>query len=171
MPSWLDLDSDEEILHVTNPSVWRTIPAVAIGGLFAILGVAFIVGLDFSAIDLNYTALGAGLIVMGVTVPILREIRRRSVVYVVTDKQIMKKTGILAQHTDPIPHTRIVDYSVERSPIDRALSKGDIRIATAGTDGDDVLFFDLPDCMSVKATLNRKVKLGSPQGGTTAPTV
>jgi uncharacterized membrane protein HdeD (DUF308 family) len=40
MYSWLDLDPDEEVLHATNPSYWRTVPAILVGLIGVVAGFA-----------------------------------------------------------------------------------------------------------------------------------
>lgn len=147
-PSWLDLQSDEEVIRHSHPSIWLIYKQV----LLALVVSSFLIGLILSDLGDGVEFLGMPLdfwLFLGVVlsfIPLISaSIRRIFHHFVVTNKVVYNKRRILGRAVNPTPIRTIVDFNYDQNWVDKRLNKGDIRVMTAGTGDEDMKLYDVPD--------------------------
>lgn len=151
---WLHLSEGEQIQWTGRPSVYTITLSVATGLLLAALGIVLTWWLlpraDASALPrwLGYLPLALTAVGLGrAAVTYLHWIRLR---YVITDEQVYVKYGLISRDVTQIRLDRVQNTSYEQSILERALSFGDVRLYTAGTDAEDITLSNVPDPGVVK---------------------
>lgn len=131
---WLALDDGEEIL-------WE-------GGISpkSMLGV-YLVGVPL------ILALGLGLLIV---VP--AHLRIRHTDYVITDRGVYKKTGILSRSVTEIEYDKVQNTSFSAGPLGRYLGFGTVGISTAGGSGVEMELRAVEDPTDVQRRLSRQAK-------------
>jgi uncharacterized membrane protein YdbT with pleckstrin-like domain len=144
---WLHLNDDEEVLWLTHPSIYSQVPGVLLGaGLIIIGGTISLSGVleNVQIGPLNGTMAILGLVPLGILSVLPDHLRRTSTYYVVTDRQVVKKIGIVRRDIDPIRLDQIADIEYTQSVWERPLAIGDVQIMTPGTGGADMTLKDVP---------------------------
>ena len=136
---WLTLDPDEEILWSGKPASETMYGAYLIGVplvLFFGLGLVMIVG---------------------------AYLNRENTDYVITDKSVYKKTGILSRSVSEVEYEKVQNTSFSAGVIGRSLGYGNVEISTAGGSGVEMRLRGVNDPQEVQKRLSRRVK--EVQGG------
>jgi uncharacterized membrane protein YdbT with pleckstrin-like domain len=130
--SWLDLLEDEHTIWRDNPSIFMLAPGTALGiiltfGYVALIGQGLIPG------DITQHLLRSVIILPVFYLPLaLTELRRRNIEYVITNKRVAKKTGIISRHGDPINASNIQNIKYTQGVVDRLLDIGELQVMTSG---------------------------------------
>jgi uncharacterized membrane protein YdbT with pleckstrin-like domain len=130
--SWLNLLEDEHTIWRDNPSKLMLLPAITLGLLLTFVYVAIIVrGLIPG--DTTTDILRSAIIFPLAYLPLaLTELRRRNIEYVITNKRVAKKTGIISRHGDPINASNIQNIKYTQGVVDRLLDVGELQVMTSG---------------------------------------
>lgn len=131
---WLTLGDDEEILWEGEISQKSMIGAYVIGVPLILV-------------------LGLGLLII---VPSYLTIKHTD--YVITNKGVYKKTGILSRSVTEIEYEKIQNTSFSAGPMGRYFGYGDVDISTAGGSGVEMKLRAVEDPQSVQKRLSRLVK-------------
>ncbi len=145
------IPSDEAIVFDTRPSLWMILLR-AVGPVLVILGVFFVLTRLGSLLQpwvgpsasLGWLAEPAAL-VLGIGVPgfwvvvwqVFSFVSRR---YVLTESRAILIFGVLDQHVSELPLSRVQNVSVSRPLALRVFGLGHVGIASAGTDGFEVVW-------------------------------
>jgi uncharacterized membrane protein YdbT with pleckstrin-like domain len=148
MPSdWLHLSDDERVLWLTHPSIYTQLPGalvgaglLAIGGAFALSGA--LENVQLGPVEGSVALLG--LVPLALLAILPDHLRRTSTYYVVTDRQVVRKSGIVRRDVDPIRLDQIADIEYTQSIWGRPLAIGDVQIMTPGTGGADMTLRNVP---------------------------
>jgi uncharacterized membrane protein YdbT with pleckstrin-like domain len=155
---WIHLSDDEEVLWTGRPSLHTILVAVVGGVLVAVAGVVFTVLLSRAIESRNLPALVGYLplvlTVAGIAWAAIAYLNWLRLLYVITDSEIYVKYGLVSRDVTQIRLSRIQNTTFEQSVIQRLLGYGDVRIYTAGTGTDDLLFDDVPDPETVTQLLS-----------------
>jgi len=163
--------SDETVIVARHPSVVVSISSYLFGGAVALLGMVLAVSIITNQLD-NFigTVPGillpiSGLVVLaGIAFGAWEHLSRTNTWYVVTDQQILYKTGVFNAHTDPIDFASVTEIDVERPFFLRPFGIGHIQVFAASTGGADLRLPSVPDVNVVVNTIKReKRKHGSSQ--------
>jgi uncharacterized membrane protein YdbT with pleckstrin-like domain len=84
-------------------------------------------------------------LVLLVLVVLVGWLRRIGTVYVVTDRRIHIRQGILGRREHSTSHERIQNVNTDQGLLERMLGIGDVDFDTAGTDDYDFTFFGVRD--------------------------
>jgi len=137
---WLTLDPDEEILWSGKPAS-ETMYGAYLAGipliLFFGLGLVIIVGAYLS---------------------------RENTDYVITDKSVYKKTGILSRSVSEVEYEKVQNTSFSVGVVGRYFDYGNVDISTAGGSGVEMTLRGVSSPQDVQKRLSRRVK--EIQGGT-----
>jgi len=134
------LGEDEEIVHELHPH-WKALvlPALSVP-LVVFLGFYLYFLLDSQGFQgfLRWFVIGAGALalVFWALVPFLRW---RTTLYVLTNRRLITRSGILSRQGRDMPLTRVNDASFSHGVIDRMLGCGTLIIESAGERGQLVL--------------------------------
>lgn len=103
------------------------------------------------------------LLLAGVALPLLRWNSER---YVVTNRRISHRSGILTQTGRDIPLHRVNDVGLEKDLLDRVLGCGTLIVSDA-TDKAGMRLHDVPDVETVQVTLQNLLHGSDPSAGRT----
>jgi len=136
---WLTLDPDEEILWAGKPA------SETMYG-------AYLTGIPLIPL------LGLGLLVI-----VGAYLNRQNTDYVVTDKSVYKKTGVLSRSVSEVEYEKVQNTSFSVGVVGRYLGYGNVDISTAGGSGVEMSLRGVSDPQNVQKRLSRRVK--EVQGG------
>ena len=155
---WIHLSDDEEVLWTGRPSLYTILAAVIGGVVVAVAGVVFTVllsraleGRDLPTL-LGYLPLL--LTVAGIAWATITYLNWLRLLFVITSSEIYVKYGLVSRDVTQIRLSRIQNTTFEQSIVQRLLGYGDVRIYTAGSGTDDLLFDDVPEPETVTQLLS-----------------
>lgn len=130
---WLSLDDDEELVWTGGPDRRTLLPAVLVGIPLAIV----LIGL---------------LIIAG------EYLRVTNMHYVVTNRALYRKTGVLSRDVKRIEHGKVQDISYTQSALGAHFGYGTVEISTAGGSGIEMAFKSVPDPRAVQHIISDQRK-------------
>lgn len=132
---WLSLDDGEEILWADGPDRRTLIPAVAVGIPLAIVlvGIAIIVG---------------------------EYLRVTNTHYVVTNRALYRKSGILSRDVKRIDFEKVQNISYTQSALGNHFGYGTVEISTAGGTGVEMAFSAVANPREVQALVSDRTERG-----------
>ena len=137
---WLNLDRNEEVLWSGEPRVQSIAPALIIG-VFTIpvlgLGLVIILGAWFNIKNTDF---------------------------VVTNKALYKKTGVLSRSVQEIEFDKIQNISFSQGIFGNVFDYGNIDISTAGGHGVEMKFRSIGDPRDVQDLINSRKGEGGEEG-------
>ena len=131
----MDLHAGEHVIYEGRPS-WRSILGFYILGVLAIAAAAVIGALVSGA---GISAL-AGVVVL-VIVLLVGWLRRLTTHYVITNRRLQIRRGILSKHVEETRVERVVDVTVHQSLLSRILAIGDVDFDNASAQQGDLFRF------------------------------
>jgi uncharacterized membrane protein YdbT with pleckstrin-like domain len=148
------LSDDETIVLETHPH-WKTL-VLPILELLVICGVA---GFLLAVVDphvAKYVIVGVGLVlvVVAFVVPLLRW---RTTLFVLTDKRVVVRTGVLSRTGRDIPLNRVNDVTFSHNLLERMLGCGTLVVESAGERG-QVQLTEVPKVEQVQRQLYELVE-------------
>jgi uncharacterized membrane protein YdbT with pleckstrin-like domain len=152
------LDDGEQVIRSLRPH-WRRV-VIPIALLPIVIGLAsygwFALPSDSARRWLRYLILLVALIVLfwWTLRPLLFWLTTR---YVVTDRRVLMRNGVLSRTGRDVPLTRINDVSFSRSPVERLFGSGTLTIESAGDRG-QVVLVDVPQVEAVQRDIYRLVE-------------
>ena len=155
----------EQIMFQGHPS-WRSILSFYIKWLFAVLIVAFLVGL---ATRIANGQADAGVVipvaVVGVALVVLAGfIRRVTTHYTITTRRLHIKRGIISRDIQETRLERVQNVSYDQSLVERILQVGDVDFDTAAGDDYNFIFVGVADPAEVVERVDRATHAGLPSG-------
>lgn len=161
-PDWLSLDSGETVVWSGAPRLRRVLPTVVAATCWIVLlafGVLLAPRLAPAPARALPTALlvGAALLlaIPAVAAAVRAYLRTTNVEYVLTDRNVYRKAGVLSTRVSRVGLSTVQRTSLSKGLWGNAFDYGTISISTAGSDGVDLRFTDLDDPESVRADLRR----------------
>ncbi|WP_262175942.1 PH domain-containing protein [Haloarcula laminariae] len=131
---WLTLDADEEILWSGKPA-----PETMYGAYLTGIPLILLVGL--------------GLVIIGGAY-----LNRQNTDYVVTNKSVYKKTGILSRSVSEVEYEKVQNTSFSVGVVGRYFDYGNVDISTAGGSGVEMTLRGVKSPQEVQKRLSRRVK-------------
>ncbi|WP_280585137.1 PH domain-containing protein [Halorubrum sp. Boch-26] len=129
---WLTLEDDESILWASTPHKYSVVPA-------------FIVGIPLS------------LVLIGVPILAAAYLQYQNTNYVVTDRGLYSKRGILSRDVKQIGFDKVQNISYSQSALGASFGYGSVDVSTAGGSGVELQFRSIPDPASVQELIAREV--------------
>jgi uncharacterized membrane protein YdbT with pleckstrin-like domain len=154
------LDPDEQVIRDLHPH-WRRValPVVLAPCLVGLASYAwFALPSNAARQPLRWAVLAIALVVLlrWSAWPFLFWLTTR---YVVTDRRVIMRHGVLARTGRDIPLTRVNDVSFARTLLERVFGSGTLVIESAGDRG-QVTLTDVPHVESVQRDIYRLVEAG-----------
>jgi len=170
--SWVNLDSDEEIIIDKHPTKWVLLDdlVAAIALVAVALAVAMRAPTPLQSADIRgipaHTALVLGAVIFAIGMVGMAYLKRVKTTYLITSKKVHWKEGIFTYHGDPIDLANVVDQEVSKNIIEKQFGFGDMIIKTAATaDVDDsdrdmghLKFRKIPDPIGTRNGLEKAKK-------------
>lgn len=152
------LTRDEKVVRSLHPH-WLTVLLPVVLGIVIIAVATFIVLLtpvDPTWDIVDWVIIGVAIVALlsFVLVPFLTW---RTTHYVITNKRVVVRRGILAKSGQDIALSKITDVSFRQSLLDRIIRSGSLNIETAG-DSPDEDFSSIPRSNEVQQLLNRLIE-------------
>jgi uncharacterized membrane protein YdbT with pleckstrin-like domain len=152
------LDSDEHVIHNLRPH-WRkvAIPVVLVPIVVGLASYGWFALPDNSARKyLRYVILAVAVVVLlwWSLRPFLFWLTTR---YVVTDRRVLMRNGVLSRTGRDVPLTRVNDVSFIRTVVERMFGSGTLIIESAGERG-QVSLTDVPHVETVQRDIYRLVE-------------
>jgi uncharacterized membrane protein YdbT with pleckstrin-like domain len=152
------LDDGEVVIRNLRPH-WRRV-VIPIALLPIVVGLAsygwFTLPSDSARRWLRYLILVVALLVLlrWTVRPLLFWLTTR---YVVTDRRVLMRNGVMSRTGRDVPLTRVNDVSFSRSPVERLFGSGTLTIESAGDRG-QVVLVDVPQVEGVQRDIYRLVE-------------
>src|SRR5690349_20704334 len=146
------LQPGEELVYDLHPH-WRrlVVPFLAVPVLAALATFALLAGPDQTAY--RYVVLAVALLLLLFTSG-LPYLRWRTTRYLVTDRRVMARSGIVTRVGRDVPLYRLNDVHFENTLADRVTRSGDLILESAGELG-QLRFVDVPRVEEVQHTIYR----------------
>ena len=146
---WLTLEDGESIQWASTPHKYSLVPGFIIGIplSFVLVGIPILVGSYLQYTNTNY---------------------------VVTNRGLYSKRGILSRDVQQIGFDKIQNISYSQSALGSSFGYGSVDISTAGGSGVELKFRSIPDPASVQELIAREVderEQGNGEAGTDADDV
>jgi uncharacterized membrane protein YdbT with pleckstrin-like domain len=131
----MELHPGENVIYEGHPSWRSTFGFYSLGVLLAAAAVAIGVVADQAGIG---AAAGGAILLLVLIVGWLRRITTR---YLITDRRLQIRRGILSKHTEETRVDRVVDVTVHQSVFDRILAIGAVDFDNASAQQGDLFRF------------------------------
>ncbi|MDB2223289.1 PH domain-containing protein [Halorubrum ezzemoulense] len=132
---WLSLDDDEEIRWASTPHRYSVVPALLVG-------------------------VPLSLVLVGIPIVAASYLQYKNTNYVVTNKGLYSKRGILSRDVKQIGFEKVQNISYSQSAIGSSLGYGSVEVSTAGGSGVELRFRSIPDPASVQELIAREIDAG-----------
>lgn len=136
---WLSLEDDETIRWASTPHKYSVVPGL-------------IVGIPLS------------LVVIGIPIIIASYLQYTNTNYVVTNKGLYSKRGILSRDVQQVGFDKVQNISYSQSAIGSSLGYGSVDVSTAGGSGVELQFRNIPDPAAVQELIATEIDTRQ-QGG------
>ncbi|MCW2542917.1 MAG: rane-flanked domain protein [Frankiales bacterium] len=152
------LSDDETVVLETHPH-WKmlVLPMLALLVTLAVAGFLLAVVDD----SIGRYVIVAGAVIMLVLFFIVPFLRWRTTLFVITDKRVVVRTGILSRTGRDIPLNRVNDVTFSHNLLERVLGCGTLIVESAGERG-QVELDDIPHVEKVQHTLYELVENAGP---------
>lgn len=150
---WMHLTEGEQVRWVGRPSRLTIAPRLAFATLFAIAGVALTIWLVPTVDSAWLTNAPLLMTAIGAAVAGLTYLDWLRLLYVVTDEEIYVKYGLVSRDVTQVRLDRVQNTAYDQSIAERLLSYGTVRVYTAGTSTEDLVFENVSNPERVKGTL------------------
>jgi len=162
-PDWLSLDAGETVVWQGAPRIRRILPTAAAATLWIVL-------LGFGALlaprvapelrvfpRLVLVVAAVVLALPAVAAVAWAYLRTTHVDYVLTDRSLYRKAGVLSTRVSRISLAAVQSTSLSKNVWGNAFDYGTIEISTAGSDGVDLRLSDLNDPDSVRSEIRGRI--------------
>lgn len=155
---WMARGGDEDVLWSGRPRTTSALPAVAVGVGLAVVGVAgAATQSQFAVVAALALLVPFGLLVAGWAY--LQVVRTR---YVVTDRALYKRTGVLSRRVQRVSLGRVQNSAFTQGVLGTAFDYGTVSVEAAG--GGAIAFADIDDPREVRALVEKQVGGGELPG-------
>ncbi|OYR58409.1 PH domain-containing protein [Halorubrum halodurans] len=129
---WLTLEEGESIRWASTPHRYSVLPA-------------FLVGIPLS------------IVLVGIPILVASYLQYTNTNYVVTDRGLYSKRGVLSRDVQQIGFDKIQNISYSQSALGSSFGYGSVDISTAGGAGVELQLRNIPDPASVQELITREV--------------
>ncbi|ERH02320.1 MAG: putative membrane protein [Halonotius sp. J07HN6] len=129
---WLSVDDDESIRWASTPHKYSVVPGLVIGIplSFVLIGIPILIGSYLQYTNTNY---------------------------VVTNKGLYSKRGILSRDVQQIGFDKVQNISYSQSAVGSSLGYGSVDVSTAGGSGVELKFRSIPEPAAVQELIAREI--------------
>ena len=174
---WFSPDSSETVVRTDKPRVWRILPTVAGGVVWSVVAlVAAFAVTRYLPQFLDAPLPVSGTVVRGIaTLIVAVQVvhvavayqRVRATDYVLTDRNVYKKTGVLSETVTRVGVDRIQNTTLRKDITGNLFDYGTVRLSTAGG-GPELAITDLNDPDEFRSALRPLIGAASGSEGTRA---
>lgn len=171
-PAWLPLAGEETVQWQGGPRIQTIIPAVVVGLALVLGGLG---ALWYTANEVGsavLAALGVLATLGGVVTPIWSLLRVRHTEYVVTDRHLYRKSGVLGRRVTTVGYETVQNVSYSQGITGTLFDHGTVAFDTAGGTGTELAFSNVDDPSALQQLVEkRRARYGGGDGfgGATGP--
>lgn len=129
---WLTLDDGESIRWASTPHKYSLVPALIIG------------------IPLSF-------VLIGIPIVVAAYLQYTNTNYVVTNRGLYSKRGILSRDVKQIGFEKVQNISYSQTALGSKFGYGSVEISTAGGSGVELRFRSIPEPASVQELISREI--------------
>lgn len=155
-PAWLPLAGDETVEWRGGPRIQTLIPSVVLGLAFVLIGVGLLWYTAVEAGSVVLAALGVLAILSGVATPIGALLRVRNTEYVVTDRHLYRKSGVLGRQVTTVGYETVQNISYAQGITGTLFDHGTVAFDTAGGSGTELAFSNVDDPSAVQQLVEQR---------------
>jgi uncharacterized membrane protein YdbT with pleckstrin-like domain len=166
-PEWLSLAPDEEVVWTGAPRMRRVLSNVARFAVWSLVGfvVAFAVTrlfpLELPVPDLAVWGIAVLWTLVQALNPLGAYLRTRNTDYVLTDRNVYKKTGVWSENVTRVGVDRIQNTQLRKDFFGNTFDYGTILLSTAGGGGVELAIEDLDDPDELRRELRTRMARAS----------
>ena len=159
----IPIDSAESVEWAGRPRITTILPAVVVGGLLLIAGIAVSV--------VGESPLFLAVVPFGVAIPLWRYFALQGVQYLITNEALYEKRGVLTRSVTQANLETVQNSSFEQDITGSVFGYGSVTFEIAG--GDDLSFRAIEDPRSIRALVDRAASNndGLSEGDTVEPDI
>jgi uncharacterized membrane protein YdbT with pleckstrin-like domain len=181
---WFSPDPDETVVWTGQPRIWRiwgTVANTLVVSVVAVVGAYLVLTLVLPGLNPNPLAAipvpdsvvvwGVAALVVGwkLVSVVAAYLRVEKTDYVLTDRRVYRKDGILSEHVSNVGVDRVQETTLSKDMFGNAFDYGTVTISTAGSGGADLVIDDLNDPETFRDRLNEQVRNFDDAGGGDGP--
>ncbi|SEP24150.1 PH domain-containing protein [Halogranum amylolyticum] len=144
---WMARGDEEDVHWSGHPRVTTTLPAVVVG--LALVAVGVVVAATQNRL------LVALLVPVGLAVAVGAYLRVVNTRYVVTDRALYRKTGVLSRRVERVSLSRVQNSSFTQGVLGSLFDYGTVSVEAAG--GGSIAFADVDDPRALRTLIERQV--------------
>ena len=129
---WLSLEDGETLRWASTPHKYSVVPALVVG-------------------------IPLSLVLIGIPIIIASYLQYTNTNYVVTNKGLYSKRGILSRDVQQVGFDKVQNISYSQSAIGSSLGYGSVDVSTAGGSGVELQFRNIPDPAGVQELIGREI--------------
>jgi uncharacterized membrane protein YdbT with pleckstrin-like domain len=129
---WLSLEDGETLQWASTPHKYSVIPGLVIG-------------------------IPLSLVLIGIPIIIASYLQYTNTNYVVTNKGLYSKRGILSRDVQQVGFDKVQNISYSQSAIGSSLGYGSVDVSTAGGSGVELQFRNIPDPAGVQELIGKEI--------------
>jgi uncharacterized membrane protein YdbT with pleckstrin-like domain len=152
------LDPSEELLWSGSPRLSAAIPAL-VGGLALVVTGGGLLG-DVGGVGAVGRAVGAGFVLLGVSIPVYGVLDIRRTTYAVSDRALYARSGVLSRTVRRMGLDRVQNSAYAQSVTGGIFGYGTVTVESAGGEL-PVQFVRIEDPREVRAMVDRRVALAA----------
>lgn len=146
---WLALDEGETVEWIGRPRLTTVLPAVAAGGVVAAVVV-------WIAATTNRSVLLPVALPVAAAVPLSSYLRVTNTEYVVTDRAVYAKTGVVGRRVVQSSLSKVQNSSFDQDVLGKLFDYGTVRLEIAG--GRNIDFHRIDDPKAVRALVDHATR-------------
>jgi membrane protein YdbS with pleckstrin-like domain len=156
------LVSNEEIIVESRPLIWPHLFEPALVVLIGVVLRVVVIYLEPKYLEFELWSIVKwgvlGIAIIGLFSMLLRFLRWRYTIYALTNKRILRRTGVFGRSYLDCSLGKVQNVEVKMSALSRIFRFGTIRIATARTKGDDIEWVDVKDPIGMQRQINESLE-------------
>jgi len=129
---WLSLEDNETIRWASTPHKYSVVPGLIIG-------------------------IPLSLVLIGIPIIVASYLQYTNTNYVVTNKGLYSKRGILSRDVQQVGFDKVQNISYSQSAIGSSLGYGSVDVSTAGGSGVELQFRNIPDPAGVQELIGKEI--------------
>ncbi|ELZ40721.1 PH domain-containing protein [Halorubrum tebenquichense] len=139
---WLSVEDGEEVRWASTPHKYSIVPALVVG-------------------------IPLSLVLIGIPIIVASYLQYTNTNYVVTNKGLYSKRGILSRDVQQIGFDKVQNISYSQSAVGSSLGYGSVDVSTAGGSGVELQFRSIPNPAAVQELIAKEIdrRQGSDAGG------
>lgn len=129
---WLSLEDGETIRWASTPHKYSVVPGLVVG-------------------------IPLSLVLIGIPIIVASYLQYTNTNYVVTNKGLYSKRGILSRDVQQVGFDKVQNISYSQSAIGSSLGYGSVDVSTAGGSGVELQFRNIPDPAAVQELIGKEI--------------